>query len=149
MVKTNGSWYHTVETITLGLIKSGASPGGTTESLPHCSPLGRCAQPPRESPVPTLSTIRIGLPTLSCSASCPRCPHHDCDCLPGPGLRGYADWDGGHYCCHMHGPVEHPGLVQQPCDRCIQLPRAMALLCPRELRLHRVSGLLHPARVAR
>lgn len=76
-------------------------------------------------------------------------PHHVCDRLPGLGLCGFTDRVCRRHCSHLYGPVEHPGLIQQPSDGCIQLPRPMAFLCPRELWLHGVPRLLHPAGVAR
>lgn len=74
---------------------------------------------------------------------------HVGDRLPGPGVCGFTDRVCRHHCSHLYGPMEHPGLIQQPSDCCIQLPRAMAFLRPREFWLHRVPRLLHPLGVAR
>lgn len=117
--------------------------------LQYTAHLWRVHQPLGENSIATLCTLKTGL-SLCCVVLCVNtAPHHGCHCLPGLGVHSFTDRDCRHHCRHLHGPVEHPGLVQQPGDSCVQLPRPVALLCPRELWLHRVPGLLHPAGAAR
>lgn len=118
--------------------------------LLHYMPLSwRVHQPLWENSIPTSCTLRTGVSLCRVVLCVNTAPHHGRDCLPGLGIHSLTDWDCRHHRCHLHGPVEHPGLVQQPGDCCIQLPRAVAILCPRELWLHWVPGLLHPAGAAR
>lgn len=88
-------------------------------------------------------TVPLSGGTLSSPAH-----HHVCDRLPGLGVCGFTAWDCRHHRRHLHGPVEHSGSMQQPGDSCIQLPRAVALLCPKAL-ASPSAGVLHPAGAAR
>lgn len=75
--------------------------------------------------------------------------HHVGDNLPVHGLRGVCPRHWGHHCLHLHGPVEHPGPVQQPGDSRLQLPGPVAHLREGELRLHGMPWLLHHPGAAR
>lgn len=69
--------------------------------------------------------------------------------LSGDGLRAEFVRGGGNNRCDGDGPVGDGGPLWQHCDSCVLVCGPVEVMCPRELRLHRVQTLFYHSGTAR
>lgn len=75
--------------------------------------------------------------------------HYGSNSLSGVGLHPEFDRGGGSHCCDGYGPVGDWRPLRQPCDGRVLVLRPVEVVCPAELRVHRVPSLFHHSWTAR